>query len=150
MHRPAELTAKWITDLTASLPRWNRACRDWSVSFFQALKGYGLTATASFSTELGNGDDSIGAGIAQRYPDGSPVWVNTPALQTNFSPASKAYWQQVYLSMAALMESAGVVPYLQFGEVQCGIFAAALAGMLPSTPPTRPAPFRPNTDAPWQ
>jgi hypothetical protein len=55
--------------------------------------------------------------------------VNTPALQTNFSPASLAYWQQVYLEMAAVMAAAGVQPYLQFGEVQWWYFC----------PPTDPA-----------
>ncbi len=92
----------WLTDLTAT-PRINRAARDWSTSFFQALKGYGISVTASFSMELGNGDDTLATGIAQRYPNGDPVWVNTPALQTNFAPASTAYWQQVYADMAGLM-----------------------------------------------
>jgi hypothetical protein len=118
----------WLTDLTAT-PRLNRAARDWSQSFFTALNGYGIEATVSFSTELGNGDPSAAAGIAQCYPDGSPVWVNTPALQTNFSPTSLAYWQQVYLDMANLMAVAGVQPYLQFGEVQWWYFC----------PPTDPA-----------
>ncbi len=85
---------KWLTDLTAS-PKINRAARDWHLSFFAALKSYGLTAACAFSTELGNGDDTVATGIAQRYPNGDPVWVNTPALQTNFSPQSIAYWQEV-------------------------------------------------------
>src|ERR1700733_10977757 len=58
----------WYTDLEA-MPRLNRAARDWSQSYFQALKGYGFDVTASFSMELGNGDPSTAAGIAQRYPD---------------------------------------------------------------------------------
>jgi hypothetical protein len=113
----------WLTDLTA-MPRINRAARDWSTSFFQALKGYGISVATSFSTEIGNGDDTVATGIAQRYPNGDPVWVNTPALQTNFSPASQAFWQQVYADMAGLMAAAGVTPYLQFGEVQWWYFAA--------------------------
>lgn len=115
---------KWLTDLAAT-PRINRACRDWSVAFFRTLQAYGVGVTASFSTELGNGDDSTATGIAQCYPDGSAVWVNTPALQTNFAPASLTYWQQVYLDMANLMADAGVTPYLQFGEVQWWYFAGA-------------------------
>jgi hypothetical protein len=111
----------WLTDLTAT-PRINRAARDWSQSFYTALSSYGIQVTASFSTELGNGDPSAAAGIAQCYPDGSPCRVNTPALQTNFSPASLAYWQQVYLDMANVMAAAGVQPYLQFGEVQWWYF----------------------------
>jgi len=118
----------WLTDLTAA-PRINRAARDWSQSFFTALNTYGIEVTASFSTELGSGDPSAAAGIAQRYPDGSPCRLNTPALQTNFSPASLAYWQQVYLDMANVMAAAGVQPYLQFGEVQWWYFC----------PPTNPA-----------
>ncbi len=114
----------WLTDLTA-IPRINRAARDWSSSYFQALQGYGLTAATAFSMELGNGDDSLTAGIAQRYPNGDAVHVSTPALQTNFSPASIAYWQEVYAEMAGLMAAAGLTPYLQFGEVQWWYFAAA-------------------------
>ena len=117
----------WLTDLTA-VPRLNRAARDWTSAFLSALKTYGITPTVSFSMELGNGDDTPATGIAQCYPDGGPVWVNTPALQTNFSPASLAFWQQVYFDMANLMAGAGVTPYLQFGEVQWWYFASA-AGM---------------------
>ena len=120
--------AKWLTDPTAA-PLINRAARDWSLSFFTALNGYGIGVTASFSTELGNGDPSVAAGIAQRYPNGSPTFVNTPALQTNFSPTSLAFWQQVYLDMANVMAQAGVQPFLQFGEVQWWYFC----------PPTDPA-----------
>jgi hypothetical protein len=112
----------WLTDLTA-MPRINRAARDWSTSFFQALSGYQIPVTASFSMEIGNGDDTLATDIAQRYPSGDAVWVNTPALQTNFSPASTAFWQQVYTDMAGLMATAGVTPYLQFGEVQWWYFA---------------------------
>lgn len=118
----------WLTDLTAT-PPINRAARDWSQSFYTALNCYGIEVTVSFSMELGNGDPSAAAGIAQCYPDGSPCVVNTPALQTNFSPASLAYWQQVYLEMATVMAAAGVQPYLQFGEVQWWYFC----------PPTDPA-----------
>lgn len=122
----------WYTDLEA-LPRLNRAVRDWSQSYFQALNGYGFDATASFSMELGNGDPSVSAGIAQRYPDQSAVVVSTPALQTNFSPTSAAFWQQVYLDMATVMTAAGLTPYLQFGEVQWWYF--------PETSGTPPVPI---------
>ena len=115
------LDGQWLTDLSTT-PRINRAARDWSQSFYTALTSYGITVTASFSTELGNGDPSSAAGIAQCYPDGRPCRVNTPALQTNFSPASLAYWQQAYLDMANVMAAAGVQPYLQFGEVQWWYF----------------------------
>jgi len=118
----------WYTDLGA-IPRLNRAVRDWSQCYFQALNGYGFDATASFSMELGNGDPSTGAGIAQRYPDGVAVVVSTPALQTNFSPTSATFWQQVYLDMAAVLTAAGLTPYLQFGEVQWWYFPDDGSGM---------------------
>src|SRR6185437_3325997 len=116
------MDGKWMTDVAAT-PRLNRACRDWTASFLGALKGYGIPAAAAFSMELGNGDGSDAAGIAQRYPDGTPCELGTPALQTNFGPASLAFWQQVYAETAALMSAAGMTPYLQFGEVQWWYFA---------------------------
>lgn len=116
----------WRTDLTA-VPPINRAARDWNLAFFSALKGYGIEATASLSMELLNGDDSVATGIAQRYPNGDPVWLSTPALQTNFGPASTAFWQQAYVELANLMAQAGLAPYLQFGEVQWWYFPGPTA-----------------------
>jgi hypothetical protein len=113
----------WRTDLT-TVPRMNRAARDWTLSYLKAMNSYGTSVTASFSMELGNGDPSSAAGIAQRYPDGTACMVNTPALQTNFSPESTAFWQQAYLDMAQIMSQAGMTPYLQFGEVQWWYMAA--------------------------
>jgi len=107
----------WLTDLQA-VPRLNRAARDWGQSFFTAINGYGLDGVASFSMELANGDPLASTGIAQRYPDQVAVELNTPSLQTNFSPTSAAFWQQVYLDMATILVAAGMRPYLQFGEVQ--------------------------------
>lgn len=118
----------WRTDLTAT-PRLNRAARDWHSAYFRALKTYGLDAVAAFSTELMNVDPSPAAGMAQRYPDGSAVVLNTPAIQTNFSPAALQYWTQLYLDMAGLQQSAGLIPYLQSGEVQWWYFPKDGVGM---------------------
>jgi hypothetical protein len=111
----------WRTDLAAS-PRLNRAVRDWSLSFFTALDGYGIDTAASFSMELGNGDPSPSVGIAQEGPSGDPILLATPSLQTNFSPTSLAYWQEVYKEMAGIQAAAGLTPFLQFGEVQWWYF----------------------------
>ena len=113
----------WRTD-TEATPRINRAARDWTRAYFAALKSYGIDATAAFSMELQHGDDTSGAGLAQRYPNGEPVWLNTPALQTNFGPQSTSFWREVYLEMATVMSEAGIRPYLQFGEVQWWYFAS--------------------------
>ena len=113
------ITQYWRTDTSAGI---NRAARDWSQAFFTALKAYGMDGVASFSTELKNADPNAAIGLAQRRIDGTPVVVNTPAVQTNFSPASTAFWTQIYLEMATLQTNAGLTPYLQFGEVQWWYF----------------------------
>ena len=117
----------WRTDLTAT-PRLNRAVRDWSYSFFAALAGYGIDSAAAFSMELGNGDPSAAVGIAQVGPGGDPIVLPTPSLQTNFSPASLAFWQGTYAEMAGIQAAAGLTPYLQFGEVQWWYFPNDGAG----------------------
>ncbi len=117
-------TQFWRTDLSA-MPRLNRACRDWSRAFFGALVNYGMDCVAAFSTELAHVDPRASVGMAQRYSDGSPVVLNTPAIQTNFSPISIAFWTQLYLEIAELQASAGQVPYVQSGEVQWWYFPKA-------------------------
>ena len=116
------LDGDWRTDLTA-VPRINRAVRDWTRSFCVALKSYGHDAvTTALSMEIQHGDPSPTVGIAQRYPSQMAVVVNTPALQTNFSPISTAFWQQAYADLAQLQTDAGLVPFVQFGEVQWWYF----------------------------
>jgi hypothetical protein len=122
------LTAFWRTDLSYP-PAINRACRDWSEAFYRALASYGIDCVAAFSTELAHVDPRPSAGMAQRYADGSPVVLNTPAIQTNFSPDSVSFWQAVYLTMAGLQAAAGVVPYLQSGEVQWWYFPKPGVGL---------------------
>ena len=117
----------WRTDLSAS-PRLNRAVRDWTASFFTALQGYGIDVAASLSMELGNGDPSAAAGIAQCGPAGDPILLPTPSVQTNFAPTSLAFWQEAYAEIAGLQAAAGLQPYLQFGEVQWWYFPSDGAG----------------------
>lgn len=118
----------WRTDLQAT-PRLNRAARDWSRSFFAALKARGLDAVAALSMELRDADPSVETGIAQRCPAGDAVVVSTPAVQTNFSPVSVAFWREAYRDLARTMADAGMRPYLQFGEVQWWYFRDARSGM---------------------
>lgn len=112
---------EWLTDLTAT-PRLNRAMRDWTRSFLAALDGYGIDSVCAFSTELKHGDTSVEAGIAQRDSAGHPIELPTPAIQTNFSPTSLDFWKQVHADCAQVMDEAGIVPYLQFGEEQWWYF----------------------------
>lgn len=111
----------WKTDIHA-VPRLNRAMRDWHRAFYMALAARNIECVTAFSTELRHGDSSVGEGIAQRYWDASPVLLNTPALQTNFSPASLAFWREVHAEAAQLMVEGGLLPYLQLGEVQYWYF----------------------------
>jgi hypothetical protein len=116
----------WRTDLTA-MPRLNRAARDWTSSYFTALHGYGIDGAAALSMEIGDGDPSVVAGIAQRgpvttLPEVDAILLPTPSLQTNFSPTSVAFWQEAYLEIAGIQAAAGLRPFLQFGEVQWWYF----------------------------
>jgi hypothetical protein len=113
----------WRPDLTAS-PRINRAARDWSRSYYAALDSYGIDVAAAFSTELKyeNEDDLEDVEIVQRGPEGDPIFLPTPAVQTNFSAASLDFWKEVYKGMAEIQADAGITPYLQFGEVQWWYF----------------------------
>lgn len=111
----------WYTDLAAT-PRLNRTMRDWTRSFLTALDGYGIDAACAFSTEIKHGNPSVSAGIAQRDVAGDPILLPTPALQTNFSPTSLDFWKQVHADCAQVMNEAGIVPYLQFGEEQWWYF----------------------------
>jgi hypothetical protein len=111
----------WRTDLTA-VPRLNRAARDWTTSYYAALRTYGLDVVSAFSTELQHGDLSATAGIAQRGPGGDPIYLPTPAVQTNFSPTSLTFWKEVHKEAADIHAAAGLTPFLQFGEVQWWYF----------------------------
>jgi hypothetical protein len=119
---------EWRTDLHA-VPRLNRAARDWTRSFFSALYARGIDAAAALSLELQHGDPSLEAGIAQRAPAGEAVWLNTPALQTNFSPTSIAFWREAFRDLAQIMQAAGMQPYLQFGECQWWYSRDSRSGM---------------------
>ncbi len=125
-HLTGAVEGTWTTDLH-SPNLINRACRDWSREFYKVCKAYGWDVTAAFSTELEHGDPSIEAGIAQRYADGTPCLLTTPALQTNFSPVSRDYWQRVHKEMADILVEAELPPYMQLGEVQWWYFPGPFA-----------------------
>jgi hypothetical protein len=93
------------------------------------MRNYGIDVAGAFSMELQHGDPDASSGIAQRYPSGAAVLLNTPAVQTNFSPTSRDFWKEVYREMAAIQAEAGQQQYLQFGEVQWWYFASEGSGM---------------------
>jgi len=112
----------WRIDPNAS-PVFNRAFRDWHADFFAAVKASGLDVVVAFSQELVQApDDPPGAVWYQRYWDGTPVstatgFQNLYSSQCAFSGAVQDYMQRAYDAAAALMETAGLTPRLQFGEV---------------------------------
>ncbi len=55
------IDGQWLTDLE-TMPRLNRAARDWTQAFFGALQTQGIPGTAALSMELGNGDPSDAGG----------------------------------------------------------------------------------------
>ena len=119
---------EWRTDLQA-VPRSEPRGARLDPQLFRGLKARGIDAAAALSLELQHGDPSLEAGIAQRGPAGDAVLLNTPALQTNFSPASTAFWREAFRDLAQIMQEAGMQPYLQFGECQWWYFRDARSGM---------------------
>ncbi len=115
------LDGSWITDIPAST-KLNRAFRDWHHSFFAGCASRGIDCVSAYSTELRHGDPSVEAGLVQRYWNNAPVLLNTPAIQTNFAPICIDYWKEVHRQTAVLMANAGLIPYMQLGEVQYWYF----------------------------
>jgi hypothetical protein len=113
----------WRVD-PAITPRLNLATRDWHSDFLGALAARGMSAIFTLGAEL----TEPPAAFAQLYPDGAPVITANQSVQTTFRPESTSYWKEVFLETASLMNSAGMAPWLQFGEVQWWYFPNA-AGM---------------------
>ena len=111
----------WMVD-NAKTPVLNSAASAWHADFFAQLAALGKTATASFSMELINPPDNPPTATwAQRFADGTVVQTDTgvgtlTSTQCTFSSVVQAYQQQAYAEMAALMVTAGLTPWLQFGE----------------------------------
>ena len=113
---------KWVIDPTQA-PVLNRAFRDWNADFFALLKSSSITVVCSFSQELVNPPDNPPASVwVQRFPDGSPVETATGfgtlnSSQIAFSSGPQSYMAQAHAAMADLMQTAGLTPRLQFGEI---------------------------------
>ena len=102
-------------------PVLNRAATDWHADFFAQVFVQGWAATASLSMELVNPPDATGHVYAQRFRDGTAVVTATGfgglnSTQCTFNAVVRAYQQEAYKELAGLMATAGLVPWLQFGE----------------------------------
>jgi hypothetical protein len=107
---------KWVID-TEQTPVLNRGARDWHRDFMShcALRGRELTVAASM--ELVYPPESFGA----RFPDGSVVetsvgFGNLVSTHCAFSTPMLNYQKSLYRELAGLMQEAGLVPTVQFGE----------------------------------
>jgi hypothetical protein len=112
----------WMIDDTVT-PVINRAVTDWHADLWAEVHAKGWSAVAAFSMELVNppDDPAHGAVYAQRYSDGTIVSTDTgfgglASTQCTFSTTVLNYQKQAFKEMAGLMSTAGLTPWLQFGE----------------------------------
>jgi hypothetical protein len=106
----------WVIDPSIT-PVLNRAATDWHANLFAECKKRNRELTVACSMELVNPPDAFAA----RFPDHTPVVtpVSFGSLHSThcaFNSAVLAYKTAVYTQLAGLMDAAGLVPNLQFGE----------------------------------
>ena len=122
----------WVIDPTQT-PALNRAARDWHSDLFGICQASGQAITAAFSMELVDTPDDPATGQvwAARFLNGDPVLTATGfggLNSTQCAPEASnflAYQKAAYLSVAALMNAAGLTPDLQLGEFLWWFFAQA-------------------------
>jgi len=119
----------WEIDAAAS-PALNRGARDWHADWFARVAARGWAACCALSMEMVNPP----AGFAALYPDQTPVETETglgdlKSTHCAFAPAVAALQKALYAELAALMETAGLTAWLQFGEFCWWYFAKAGSGM---------------------
>jgi len=116
----------WEIDTAAANPI-NWPTRKWHVDFFAAIAAKSWEAVASFSMELVNPPE--GAEVwAARFNDGTAVTTATGFGGLNsthcaFVPHVADFQKTVYATMAGLMNTAGLTPWLQLGEFIWWFFA---------------------------
>jgi len=118
----------WVIDPSIT-PVLNRAATDWHADLFAECKKRNRELTVACSMELVNPPDTFAA----RFPDGSPVvtdvaFASLHSTHCAFNSAVLHYKTAVYTEIAALMDAAGLVPNLQFGEF-CWWYFPAGGGM---------------------
>jgi hypothetical protein len=106
----------WVIDPSIT-PVLNRGARDWHADLFGECKKRNRELTVACSMELVNPPDAFAA----RFPDGSPVVTDVAfgslhSTHCAFSSTVLDYKTAVYTEIAGLMDAAGLVPNLQFGE----------------------------------
>jgi hypothetical protein len=109
-------TGTWVID-PAQSPALNRGTRDWHADMFAECSRRNREITVACSMELVNPPDGFGA----QFHDGTVVRTDVgfgslASTHCHFGEQMRAYQKSVYRAIAALQESAGLTPSLQFGE----------------------------------
>lgn len=106
----------WVVDPSQS-PALNRGARDWHANLFAECAARGREIVVAESMELVNPPDNLPARFSNGDPVKTPVGFGTlTSAHCAFNSAMLAYQKQVFDNIASLMETAGVTPYVQFGE----------------------------------
>jgi hypothetical protein len=118
----------WVIDPSIT-PVLNRAATDWHADFFGECKKRNRELTVACSMELVNPPDAFAA----RFPDDSPVVTDVAfgslhSTHCAFNSTVLGYKTAVYTEIASLMDAAGLVPNLQFGEF-CWWYFPTASGM---------------------
>ena len=119
---------EWTVDV-AAIPALNRGARDWHADLFRECAARGREIVIASSMELVNPP----AALPARFADGSAVatavgFGSLKSTHCAFNSAMQSYQQNVFTSIAALMDDAGVTPNLQLGEF-CWWYFPSAAGM---------------------
>lgn len=106
----------WVID-PSIVPVLNRAARDWHGDMFAQAQQRKRELTVACSMELVNPP----AGFPALFPDGTSVetsvgFASLRSTHCAFNSTVLGYQTNVYLAIAAMMDFAGLVPNLQFGE----------------------------------
>ena len=118
----------WTVDDTVS-PPLNRAATDWHAELFAGVAAKGWTIATSLSMEVVNPPDNPPSHVwSARFADGAAVetatgFNNLVSTQCSFTAAVRAYQAVAFTQIAQLQASAGLTPWLQFGEFLWWYFA---------------------------
>lgn len=107
---------KWVIDLDQD-PPINRAARDWHANFYSEGAAREREMITACSMELVNPP----SGFAAVYADGQPVvtdvgFASLKSTHCTFNTAMLNFQKRVYANIADLQATAGLTPYIQFGE----------------------------------
>lgn len=110
----------WEIDTTQT-PVINTGAKNWHAAFCSEIASLSLTLVLAFSMELVNPPESATEKWASRYPDGTTVstdtgFANLSSIHCAFNTPVNNYHKEVYKQAAGLMATAGLTPWLQFGE----------------------------------